>query len=141
LKKVTYATEATVLNLLGNTFSPLRCLQISILLGSIAGVGEELAFRQCLLGSIATILPIRTAAILSSSLFALGHAITPLCAILSFLASIYFCYVYHTSGLVAASVVHGVYDIVAIAVTHWQVTRKGEEEKKFIRSMEWLKEE
>ncbi|GMI20111.1 hypothetical protein TeGR_g6686 [Tetraparma gracilis] len=111
---------------------------LSLSLGLVAGLGEELLFRHVLQQAIP--LPAPLPLLLASLLFAAGHAITPTYALLSFLASLFFGSVYASSGLAVAATAHGAYDAVAVCATHWVVTRKSEGEKERIRSMEWLKD-
>ena len=133
LKEVAQATESTILSLLGPKLRLLPALLVGLSLGAIAGLGEELLFRGVLQQSLDAYLPGPLPLLLTSALFALGHAITPTYALISFLASCYFGYLFSHFGLAVPVIAHGVYDAVAVVATHWIVAGKTREERDVLR--------
>ncbi|GMI18181.1 hypothetical protein TrLO_g956 [Triparma laevis f. longispina] len=135
LKQVAMATESTILSLLGSTPRLFTSILFGCLLGAVAGLGEELLFRGCIQTSLSTYLPAPLSLSLTSLLFALGHAITPLYALISFIASLYFGWVFNSTGdLMIPIIAHGLYDAVAVVATHYIVTTKTREERDELRS-------
>lgn len=130
LQDVTTATQRSVLALLGGTFKPRLGLAVAVSLGVAAGLGEELLFRGVLQYELVERLG-RVAAIgVSSVIFGLLHAVTPMYAFLATLASVYFGYLYLDSGNLAVPIVtHAAYDIVALLYAHWTVTNLNPKEQ------------
>lgn len=72
--------------------------------------------------------------VLTSVIFALGHAVTPLYALISFIASMYFGWVYlYTGDLLIPIISHSLYDMIAVVATHWFVTGKSRKERDALR--------
>lgn len=135
LKKVSEATESTVLSLLGSKRRMLTSLFFACFLGAVAGLGEELLFRGCIQSSLLKVMPSAAALVATSCLFALGHAVTPLYAAISFVASLYFGWVFQATGdLMIPIVSHALYDSVAVLTTHYIVTGKTREERDALRN-------
>lgn len=132
LQDVSKATQRSVLALLGGTFKPVLGLVTSVALGVAAGLGEELLFRGILQYELASRMGSSIAAVgLSSVLFGLLHAVTPLYAIMAGLASVYFGSLYLTSGNLAVPILcHTLYDIGALCVAHWTVARMSPKEQR-----------
>ena len=124
LQGVTKATQRSVLAVMGKDRRPLFALLISILLGSVAGWGEEWLFR----GVFQTFLSHKFASEnialgISGLVFGLLHCVTPLYAFLACAASVFFGYLYNVSGNLAVPMIcHAVYDIGALMWAHWTVT-------------------
>ncbi|GMI45487.1 hypothetical protein TrCOL_g3003 [Triparma columacea] len=136
LKKVAEATESTILALLGSKRRLLTSVIFAAALGSVAGLGEELLFRGCIQQGLGMYLPQLPSLLLTSFLFALGHAVTPLYALISFIASMYFGWVYLSTGdLLIPIISHSLYDMVAVIATHWLVTGKTREERDALRKI------
>ncbi|KAL7464021.1 hypothetical protein ACHAXS_004363 [Conticribra weissflogii] len=134
LKDVTRATQRSVLAVMGPNRRPFYALVVSILLGAVAGWGEEWLFR----GVFQTILGQRfgndTLALgISGVVFGLLHAVTPIYALLAASASVFFGYLYNLTGNLAVPMVcHAVYDVGALMWAHWSVTGFTEEEQEDI---------
>ncbi len=123
LRRVARATQRSVLVVMGRERRPARALAVSILLGGVAGWGEEWLFR----GVFQTILAERSSSriglAVSGAVFGLLHAVTPVYALLATLASFYFGYLYIASGNLAVPMVcHAVYDVGALMWAHWGAT-------------------
>ena len=136
LKDVTIATQRSVLALMGSTFKPKLGLFVAILLGTAAGLGEEMLFRGVLqfelIGRIGIVIGVG----LSSVVFGLLHAVTPLYAFLATLASVYFGYLYLDTGNLAVPIVtHAFYDVFALMYAHWCVANLSPKEQKALA--EW----
>jgi membrane protease YdiL (CAAX protease family) len=125
LQDVTKATQRSVLSLLGGTFKPVLGLLIAFVLGMAAGFGEEMLFRGILQFELVKRLGSSTLAIgLSSLLFGALHAVTPVYALLAGLASVYFGFLYVSSGNLAVPILcHAIYDVGALMYAHWTVSR------------------
>ena len=123
LQGVTRATQRSVLAVMGRERRPGFALAISMVLGGVAGWGEEWLFR----GVFQTMLSERfTASIglaISGIVFGLLHAVTPVYALLAALASFFFGYLYNVSGNLAVPMIcHAVYDVGALMWAHWSAT-------------------
>lgn len=130
LQDVTTATQRSVLALLGSTFKPGLGLFVAVSLGVAAGLGEELLFRGVLqyelLGRIGRFGSLGV----SSVIFGLLHAVTPMYAFLATLASLYFGWLYlDTQNLLVPIVTHAVYDIGALLYAHWTVANLSPKEQ------------
>lgn len=124
LKDVTKATQRSVLALMGGRFKPLFAIMVSVVLGTIAGFGEEMLFRGVFQYEVASQFGIVAGVAISSLVFGLLHAVTPLYAVLATLASIYFGSIYVlTENLAIAITCHAVYDIGALFYAHWTVSK------------------
>ncbi|GMH87871.1 hypothetical protein TrVE_jg6829 [Triparma verrucosa] len=135
LRQVAMATESTILSLLGSKRRLLQSVFFGCLLGAVAGLGEELLFRGCIQSSLSLYVPPSVSLALTSALFGLGHAITPLYAAISFIASLYFGWIFNSTGdLMIPIIAHGLYDAVAVVATHYIVTGKTREERDVLRS-------
>lgn len=136
LKRVAEATESTILALLGSKRRLLISIVFAASLGTVAGLGEELLFRGCIQQGLGMYVPNLAAVIITSVAFALGHAVTPLYALISFIASMYFGWVYLATGdLLIPIISHSLYDMLAVIATHWFVTGKTREERDALRKL------
>jgi len=130
LQDVTMATQRSVLALLGGTFKPFVGLAVSICLGMAAGFGEELLFRGILQTKLSGWVGSYVAVGLSSIIFGLLHAVTPLYAILATIASIYFGGLFiYSDNLAVPILCHAIYDVGALLFAHWQVSRLSPEQQ------------
>lgn len=130
LKDVTTATQRSVLALMGATFKPKLGLVVAIALGMAAGLGEELLFRGVLQYELLERIGSIGAVGISSIIFGLLHAVTPVYAFLATLASFYFGYLYlDTGNLVIPIITHAVYDIGALMYAHWCVANLSPDEQ------------
>jgi uncharacterized protein len=132
LQDVTKATQRSVLGLLGSTFKPLVGLLVSAVLGIAAGVGEEMLFRGLLQYELMSKsgLGIVGSLGLSSVIFGLLHAVTPLYAFMAALASVYFGLLYVVFDNLAVPIAcHSFYDIGALLYAHWTVARLSDQER------------
>lgn len=130
LQGVTRVTQRSVLGLLGGTFKPIIALVVSIVLGVAAGIGEEMLFRGILQYELAHRIGVFLSLLLSSALFGLLHAVTPLYALLASLASLYFGFLYMAFDNLAVPIAcHALYDVGALMYAHWTVSRLTDAEK------------
>lgn len=130
LQDVTKATQRSVLALLGGEFKPVIALVVSLALGCVAGLGEEMLFRGVIQYELASRIGTGVAVGLSSVVFGALHAVTPLYAILATLASVYFGAIYiWSSNLAVPIITHAFYDLVALLFAHWTVSRLSEDEQ------------
>jgi membrane protease YdiL (CAAX protease family) len=137
LQDVTRATQRSVLSLLGGRFKPLFGLVVAIVLGIAAGVGEEMLFRGLLQFELISRTGLGLAASLglSSLIFGLLHAVTPLYAIMAALASVYFGLLYIVFDNLAVPIAcHSLYDIGALLYAHWTVSRLTDKERAALAS-------
>lgn len=104
LQDVTTATQRSVLALLGGSFKPLVGLVTATALGIAAGLGEEMLFRGVLQYELGTRFGDIVAVFVASVIFGALHAVTPLYAFLASLASVYFGYLYLSSGNLAVPI-------------------------------------
>lgn len=129
LQDVTKATQRSVLAILGGKFKPVTALGTSIMLGAVAGIGEEMLFRGVMQGELSLRFGDNVALIFTSIVFGLGHAVTPIYALLASLASIFFGSLYISSHNLAVPIVcHGLYDVGALMWAHYNVTSLGMDE-------------
>jgi membrane protease YdiL (CAAX protease family) len=136
LQDVTKATQRSVLAFLGGSFKPLIGLSTSVALGLAAGLGEEMLFRGVLQYETGLRTGDVVAVALTSIIFGALHAVTPLYALLASLASVYFGYLYLSSGNLAVPIsTHAIYDIGALFYAHWTVAQLSEAEK--VDLLEW----
>ena len=136
LQDVTKATNRSVLALLGGTFKPVVAIITAVGLGLAAGIGEEMLFRGVLQWEMGRKFGNFVAVAASSVIFGVLHAVTPLYAILATLASIYFGFLYISSGnLLVPIVTHGFYDFCALFYAHWTVSKMSKQEQREIA--EW----
>ena len=130
LQDVTKATQRSVLALMGGTRKPLIALGISALMGTAAGVGEEMLFRGILQSKLSESFGDGVALSSSAVIFGLLHAVTPLYAALAFVASLFFGELYLSSHNLAVPIIcHGLYDIGALLYAHYVVTDMAEDEQ------------
>jgi len=130
LQDVTKATQRSVLALMGGKRKPLIALSISVLMGTAAGLGEEMLFRGILQSEISENFGDVIALSSSAVIFGALHAVTPLYAGLAFLASLFFGELYLTFHNLAVPVIcHGLYDIGALLWAHYVVTEMTEEDQ------------
>jgi membrane protease YdiL (CAAX protease family) len=123
LQGVTRATQRSVLAVMGKERRMGFALAVSILLGGVAGWGEEWLFR----GVFQTILTQKFTSniglAVSGLVFGLLHAVTPVYALFAALASFFFGHLYNTSGNLAVPMIcHAVYDVGALMWAHWSAT-------------------
>ena len=137
LRDVTFATQRSVLAVMGSTFRPGPAILTAIGLGAAAGLGEEMLFRGVLQTELSGRFGDAFALISSSVVFGLLHAVTPLYALLAGLASLFFGSLYISSHNLAVPIVcHGLYDVGALLWAHWTVTSMTDEEITQIK--EWV---
>jgi membrane protease YdiL (CAAX protease family) len=132
LQDVTKATQRSVIALLGGTFKPLLALTTSIVLGVVAGFGEEMLFRGVLQYELASSLDFGSILAVGASSLVFGalHAVTPLYALLATLASVFFGLLYQGYDNLAVPIsTHAVYDVGALLWAHWTVTQMSSEER------------
>ncbi len=120
---VTKATQRSVLAVMGRKRRPGIALLVSIVLGIVAGWGEEWLFR----GVFQTLLTEKFSSQIglgvSCIVFGLLHAVTPIYALLAGMASLFFGKMYIVShNLAVPMVCHAVYDIAALMWAHWSAT-------------------
>jgi membrane protease YdiL (CAAX protease family) len=133
LKDVTTATQSSILNMLGSQFKPVLGLVAALILGLAAGIGEELLFRGVLQYQLSESLDSSAALAISSIIFGLLHAVTPLYALLATLASLYFGWLYLMSdNLVVPIATHAFYDFVALMYAHYTVTKMSTKEQEML---------
>jgi membrane protease YdiL (CAAX protease family) len=133
LKDVTTATQSSILNMLGSQFKPVLGLVAALILGLAAGIGEELLFRGVLQYQLSESLDSSAALAISSIIFGLLHAVTPLYALLATLASLYFGWLYLMSdNLVVPIATHAFYDFVALMCAHYTVTKMSTKEQEML---------
>ena len=130
LQEVSEATLRSVYNLLGGSFKPLLAIVTAVVLGTVAGVGEEILFRGILqetiyqqhwISNYNTIVSI----VLSSIIFGLFHAVTPMYVVLATIASMYFgtLYTLFDGDLTIPVLCHSIYDIGALMYAHYTVSK------------------
>ena len=130
LQDVTKATQRSVLALFGGTFKPLLAVTVSVILGLVAGFGEEMLFRGVMQYELSERFGTLLAVSVSSAVFGFLHAVTPLYALLATLASVFFGSLYVWSDNLAVPIVtHAVYDIGALLWAHWTVTQMTPQER------------
>jgi membrane protease YdiL (CAAX protease family) len=130
LQDVTKATQRSVLALLGGKWKPIIAVATASALGLAAGIGEEMLFRGVLQYELATRFGEFASVTVTSIIFGALHAVTPLYALLASLASVYFGWLYTSSGNLAVPIAtHTLYDAVALLYCHWTVTQMTEDEQ------------
>jgi membrane protease YdiL (CAAX protease family) len=123
LQGVTRATQRSVLAVMGKERRPTFALAVSILLGVVAGWGEEWLFRGVFQTMLTERFSSRIGLAVSGVVFGLLHAVTPVYALLAALASFFFGYLYISTGNLAVPMVcHAVYDVGALMWAHWSAT-------------------
>jgi membrane protease YdiL (CAAX protease family) len=123
LQGVTKATQRSVLAVLGKERRPAFALLVSILLGGVAGWGEEWLFRGVFQTMLTERFSSRIGLAVSGVVFGSLHAVTPVYALLAALASFFFGYLYNVSGNLAVPMIcHAVYDVGALMWAHWSAT-------------------
>lgn len=133
LQDVTKATQRSVIALLGGRFKPLVAVAVSCVLGLVAGFGEEMLFRGVMQYELSTRFGTLVGVSVSSVVFGLLHAVTPVYALLATLASVFFGSLYVSSGNLAVPIItHGVYDVGALLWAHWTVTQMTAKERQEI---------
>ncbi len=93
------------------------------LLAGLAGIGEELLFRGVIQIWIENVWGISAAIIITSLLFALVHAITPIYALLAAMISVYLglSLDYDASrNLLTPIIIHGLYDFIMLNLLMYQ---------------------
>jgi membrane protease YdiL (CAAX protease family) len=122
MRQLPYAPLQQIQQLLANTLGASlqhKQWQDLLILAVIAGVSEEALFRGVLQPWLEAISSPNTGLLISSVVFGLVHAITPLYALLAMLMSLYLgmCLHWHDSAnLLQPMVVHSLYDFVAFIV-------------------------
>jgi hypothetical protein len=134
LKDVTLATQSSILNMLGGTWKPILGVVVASMLGLAAGIGEELLFRGVLQYELQQQVDSTAVALgVSSVIFGLLHAITPLYAILATLASLYFGWLYLISdNLLVPVTAHAFYDFIALLYAHYTVANMSSDEQEML---------
>ncbi|KAL3815789.1 hypothetical protein ACHAXA_001683 [Cyclostephanos tholiformis] len=130
LRGVTRATQRSVLAVMGKGRRPVFAFVVSILLGGVAGWGEEWLFRGVLQTMVSERYSSRIGLAVSGVVFGLLHAVTPVYALLAGLASVFFGYLYNISGNLAVPMIcHAVYDVGALMWAHWSATALSSKEQ------------
>mmetsp|Transcript_22988 Transcript_22988/g.35440 ORF Transcript_22988/g.35440 Transcript_22988/m.35440 type:complete len:335 (-) Transcript_22988:249-1253(-) len=140
LQDVSRATQRSILSILGGRFKPLIGLATAIMLGVVAGVGEEMLFRGVIQEQLTKSLGNEDLSlVLTSVIFGLGHAVTPLYAFIAGIASLFFgsLYIYAKHNLVVPMVCHGIYDVGALFWAHYNVTTLPEYEQRDLLNDRW----
>jgi hypothetical protein len=133
LQDVSKATQRSVLALLGGELRPLFAFTTALALGLAAGFGEEMLFRGILQYELAGRCGTILAVLLSSIIFGALHAVTRLYAFLACIASLYFGWLYIVSSNLAVPIAcHAFYDVVALLIAHWTVSKMTEAEQREI---------
>jgi membrane protease YdiL (CAAX protease family) len=110
LQDVTKATQRSVLALLGGKWKPIIAVATASALGLAAGIGEEMLFRGVLQYELAARFGEFASVTVTSIIFGALHAVTPLYALLASLASVYFGWLYTSSGNLAVPIAtHALY--------------------------------
>ena len=123
LQGVTKATQRSVLAVMGKERRMGFALAVSILLGGVAGWGEEWLFRGVLQTILTQKFSSNIGLAVSGLVFGLLHAVTPVYALFAALASFFFGHLYNTSGNLAVPMIcHAVYDVGALMWAHWSAT-------------------
>merc|ERR1711879_131916 len=116
-------TRALTLRLFGSKRLPVLVIAAAFMIGMIAGFSEELAFRGVLQAGLVTTMNSAAAIFVSSVIFGVLHAATPLYAVIAGLFSAYFGWLFNsTDNLTVPITTHAVYDWVQLVGTHWVVT-------------------
>jgi membrane protease YdiL (CAAX protease family) len=127
LQEVSIATQRSVYNLLGGSYKPILSTVTAIILGIVAGIGEEILFRGVLQETLYQQWTNHNAFIsitLSSVIFGLFHAVTPMYVLLATIASIYFGTLYlQFDTLLIPIICHSLYDIGALLYAHYTISR------------------
>lgn len=107
----------------GKSTSRARVLATALLLGTVAGVGEEIVFRGFLQRLIERKAGVAGGVALSAAVFGACHAVTPTYALLAGLAGAFMSCVWMWSGhnLLVPIVAHSFYDFVAIVAAFYRV--------------------
>lgn len=130
IQDVSKATQRSILSLLGGKFKPGIALLTSLSLGLAAGFGEEMLFRGVLQYELAARFGSLVGVGFSSIVFGALHAVTPLYAVLASVASVYFGWLYDSSGNLGVPIVtHALYDLVALFWAHWTVSQMTDSER------------
>jgi membrane protease YdiL (CAAX protease family) len=115
---------------MGGSFQPVLGLITAAGLGVAAGLGEEMLFRGVMQYELTSRVGDGLALVATSVVFGALHAVTPLYAMLASLASVFFGWLYLSTGnLVIAISCHAFYDLVALMYAHWQVSHMTAEEQ------------
>ena len=130
IQEVSEAVLRSVYSLLGGSFKPLLAVVIAVTLGIMAGVGEEILFRGILQESIyqqhwTTNYDSIISIVLSSIIFGLVHAVTPLYVVFATIASLYFgtLYTLCDGDLTIPIMCHSIYDIGALLYAHYTISQ------------------
>mmetsp|Transcript_30980 Transcript_30980/g.64449 ORF Transcript_30980/g.64449 Transcript_30980/m.64449 type:complete len:343 (+) Transcript_30980:99-1127(+) len=130
IRDVNRSIQRSVLEVMGPVRRPIYSFVFSVLLGVIAGWGEEWLFRGVIQTFLRQNFGIFLALAVTGVVFGLLHSVTPMYAIIAGLASIFFGYLYHSTGNLAVPMVcHAIYDFGALMRTHWRVTGFSVEEQ------------
>ncbi|KAL7486644.1 hypothetical protein ACHAW6_013849 [Cyclotella cf. meneghiniana] len=130
LQEVTKATQRSVLAVMGSKRRPIFAIFVSVLLGAVAGWGEEWLFRGIFQTSLSRLFGNEIALAVSGLVFGLLHAVTPVYALLAGAASVFFGYLYNISqNLAVPMVYHAVYDVGALLWAYFSVTSLSKEEQ------------
>ena len=123
LQGVTRATQRSVLAVMGKERRMGFALAVSILLGGVAGWGEEWLFRGVFQTILTKKFSTNIGLAVSGLVFGLLHAVTPVYALFAALASFFFGHLYNISGNLAVPMIcHAVYDVGALMWAHWSAT-------------------
>jgi len=125
LQDVSKAAQRSSLVMFGETFKPGIIFLLSLSMSLSAGIGEELWFRGVMQYELVEKYGSMVGLGVTSVIFGLLHAVTPLYLASASLASTYFGWLYlSTKNLVVPIVAHTVYDVCAFMHGHWTTTTK-----------------
>ncbi|KAL7465679.1 hypothetical protein ACHAXS_006001 [Conticribra weissflogii] len=130
VRDVNRSIQRSVLEVMGPVRRPIYAFVFSVLLGAIAGWGEEWLFRGVIQTFLGQNFGTSLALAISGVVFGLLHFVTPMYALFAGLASIFFGYLYDSTGNLAVPMVcHAIYDFGALMRAHWCVTGFSVEEQ------------
>ncbi len=116
------AAQIDFLSDLGFSLSPFRI----VIIGLVAGLGEEALFRGVLQSYAATATPLVIAILLPNILFGLLHARTALYAIIAGTLGTYLGALFAATGdLVAPAATHALYDMAALEIARREIEKRG----------------
>jgi membrane protease YdiL (CAAX protease family) len=111
--------------LMGRSIAESRAWQL-VLLGLAAGIGEETLFRGVLQPWMTDLTSPWTAIIITSIVFGLLHAMTPMYFVVATAISLYFGWIMlKTDNLLVPVLAHGLYDVVGFLVLRWKFRGEG----------------
>lgn len=129
VRETAQVTQFTILTLLGPERNVQKAMLAGLAIGLTAGITEEIMFRGLLQTELSSRFGDMAAVTVSSLVFGVLHASTPLYALLAGLTGAYFSALYlHTNNLAVPMISHALYDAIAVVATHIIVTGMSEEQ-------------